>query len=314
MEAVLGILVGLAAGVAIGYLWARGGALAARARAEESEKRAQENVASLKALVDSSREDQQNAFARLSQEALASANERFLELGKQALEASARGAAGDLELRKKEIEALLSPMREELGKLTAASAAMDVKREGAYATIQQMVATLGGQAQRLEKQTADLATALRGSSQARGRWGEVQLRRIVELAGMLEHCDFDEQKEAAEGLRPDAIIHLPGGRDIAIDAKAPLSAYLEAADAPDDATRAAALARHAEALKNHVKALSQRNYPGSFENSVDFVVLFLPGDSFLGAAFESKADVWEAAARARVLIATPVTLIALLRT
>jgi DNA recombination protein RmuC len=349
MDPIVGVLIGLAAGGVIGYLWARGGAAtaaeraraaederarletqlsdertartaaesdreAARARADESEKRVQERDQFIKGFVETSRGDQQNAYAKLSQAALEATTKQFLELANQTLQATARGAAGDLEVRKKEIEGLLAPMRDELGKLASAANAMEQKRSEAYGTIQQLVSSLSGQAQRLEKQTLDLTSALRGSSQARGRWGEAQFRRIVELAGMLEHCDFDEQKEASDGSRPDAIVHLPGERTIAIDAKAPLSAYFEAVELAEPAARAEALARHAAAVRGHVKALSQRNYPEQLENSVDFVVMFLPGDSLLAAAFEGDPDVWETAARARVLIATPVTLIALLRT
>ena len=321
MDPIVGVLIGLAAGGVIGYLWARGGAAtaaeraraaederarletqlsaertartaaesdreAARARADESEKRVQERDQFIKGFVETSRGDQQNAYAKLSQAALEATTKQFLELANQTLQATARGAAGDLEVRKKEIEGLLAPMRDELGKLASAANAMEQKRSEAYGTIQQLVSSLSGQAQRLEKQTLDLTSALRGSSQARGRWGEAQFRRIVELAGMLEHCDFDEQKEASDGSRPDAIVHLPGERTIAIDAKAPLSAYFEAVELAEPAARAEALARHAAAVRGHVKALSQRNYPEQLENSVDFVVMFLPGDSLLAAAFE----------------------------
>jgi DNA recombination protein RmuC len=167
--------------------------------------------------------------------------------------------------------------------------------------------------QRLETGTTTLASALK-SSQVRGRWGEVALRNVAELAGMTEHCDFEEQSTTDAGGRPDMTVRLPGGRFIAVDAKAPLSAYLDAVAATDEAARSVFLDAHVAALRGHVKALADRDYPAALAGGVDLVVLFLPGDPFLAAAFAKDPELQVDALRRRVLIATPTTLVALLRT
>ena len=156
-------------------------------------------------------------------------------------------------------------------------------------------------------------TALRGTQQ-RGRWGEIALRNIAELAGMSEHCDFDEQATVGDGKRPDMVVKLPEGRLIAIDAKVPLAGYLKAVEAADDAAREAGLKEHVQAVRVHIKALAARDYAADLEGDIDLVVLFLPGDAFLAAAFGEDPDLQVEALRSRVLVATPTTLVALLRT
>ena len=193
---------------------------------------------------------------------------------------------------------------------------MELERKGAYEGLTEKVAQLHQGHEQLRKETRNLVTALR-SPQTRGRWGEVQLRRVAEMAGMLAHCDFDEQVSTTsdEGrLRPDMIVHMPGGGEIVVDAKVPLDAFLQLLDADDDETRALCQAKHARQLRTHVDQLAKKEYWRQFERSPQMVVAFIPGDQLLAAAFESDPALQEHAMANGVLLTTPVTLIALLRT
>lgn len=249
----------------------------------------------------------------LAANALERNTRQFLDLAEQRLAVSREQAARDLEERRLAIETLLAPLRETLGKLEARTGEIEKAREGAYRGLEEQIRLLHETAVDLQDRTTTLAAALRSGS-ARGRWGEVALRNIAELAGMSEHCDFLEQKTTADGKRPDMTVKLPGGRLIAVDAKAPLDAYLDAAEAVDEKARDAALARHVSALRGHVRALAARDYASGLEGDVDLVVLFLPGDAFLSAAFSRDPDLQIEALRSRVLVAVPTTLVALLRT
>lgn len=200
------------------------------------------------------------------------------------------------------------PIRDALERMDAKLAAIERERAHAQGTLDEQLRTLGAE-------TRALATALR-QPHTRGRWGELQLRRVVELAGMTAHCDFLEQPSVLTDdglLRPDLVVHLPGGRQVVIDAKAPLDAFLDASEARDETARTTALAAHARLLREHVRRLSAKAYWERFETAPDFVFLFLPGEHFYGAALEADPALLEESARQSVLIATPTTLIALLR-
>lgn len=283
---------------------------ASETRAAETEK----YILKLQEDLKLARKEFEDAFSRLSHAALKQASDEFLKLATQKLKTEQTEAAGQLDVRKKEVESLVMPIRESLTKLTENLQGLETRRVAAYTNIQQLVEGLQKQASSLGERTTALTESLRGSSQVRGRWGEVQLRNLVELSGMLNHCDFEEQTGITDGGRPDVMVKLPGGRCIAIDAKAPLANYLEAMQAGTPEARRSFLQLHSDAVRNHVKQLSGRAYWDKLGGGLDFVVLFLPGDSFLSAAFESDGDLFEFSVQKRVLIATPVTLLALLKT
>jgi DNA recombination protein RmuC len=255
------------------------------------------------------------AFATVSREALDRNARSFLELAGTRLAQQQAEAKGDLDQRRQAVETLVSPLKDALVRVEAEIAGIEKARQHAYAGLSAQVRGLTETQERLRTETAHLASALR-SPQARGRWGEVQLRRVVELAGMVHHCDFVEQstvERAGTVRRPDLVVTLPGGRRLAVDAKVPLAAYLQAHDTEDDDRRAILLRDHARQLRAHVNALSEKAYWEQFPESPDFVVLFIPGEPFLAAAFEHEAGLFEYAQARRILLATPTTLIALLQ-
>jgi DNA recombination protein RmuC len=314
------VLAAFAAGALVAFLvtyfWARSRQAAAMSREAVTRSQlenAQKLAADQQGFVEASRRDLENAFKALAAQALDGTTKQFLELAATRLGQARSEATADLDARRTAIEEMLKPLRETLGKLETRTGELEMKREGAYATLMQQVKGLSELTSTLQTQTTSLATALRGS-QVRGRWGEIALRNVAELAGMTEHCDFEEQETVSSGGRPDMTVRLPGGRFIAVDSKVPLSAYLEAAEATDEAARGAALDRHVAALKAHVKALAGREYARELKGDVDLVVLFLPGDPFLSAAFSRSPDLQVEALRSKVLLATPTTLVALLRT
>ena len=274
---------------------------------------AKTQVAEQKKFIESSRRDLENAFKALASAALEGNAKQFLELAEQRFGKSEATARAELERRKQAIDEMLAPLRETLGKLADRTGQIEVAREGAYKALREQVEGLMSLTSSLQERTTTLATALRGS-QVRGRWGEIALRNVAELAGMTEHCDFEEQQTLGDGGRPDMTVRLPGGRLIAVDAKAPLAAYLEATEATDEAAREKALDRHVAALRQHIRTLSSREYAAGLRGDVDMVVLFLPGDPFLAAAFARAPDLQVEALRSKVLVATPTTLVALLRT
>lgn len=254
-------------------------------------------------------------FQALSHEALSANNRRFLELAQAQLEKVQESARGDLERRQQAIGELVGPVREKLEKFDSAIHQLEQARAGAYAELKTQVSSLIETQGQLRSETANLVRALR-SPATRGRWGEIQLRRVVEMAGMLDHCDFHEQvsHDAEQGrLRPDLLVRLPGGKTIVVDAKAPLEAFLDAVGTTDDAMRAAHMARHARHIRDHMKALGEKRYWSQFEPAPEFVVLFLPGENFFSAALEQDPALIEAGIDQSVIPATPTTLIALLR-
>ena len=268
-------------------------------------------------LLEEARVKLSDAFKALSSEALKSNNQAFLELARASLERFQQSAAGDLEARQKAIEQLTSPIRERLEKFDGKLDELERARHGAYrALTQQVDDLLKVHLPQLQRDTAGLVKALR-QPQARGRWGEVQLRRVVEMAGMLEHCDFKEQVsqtlEDGGRLRPDLIVYLPGARQVVVDAKAPVDAYLEAVEAQDEAARAQALTRHARQVRDHIAALGKKAYFDQFDPTPEFVILFVPGEAFFSAALAQDPSLIEYGAENRVIPASPTTLIALLK-
>jgi DNA recombination protein RmuC len=283
----------------------------AEARREAERAAAQEKLA----LLEDARSRLTDAFKALSAEALRESSASFLALATTSLEKYQEGARGDLELRERSIAELLAPVKEGLGKLDGQLRELEKAREGAYGALCAQVRGMAEAQGELRAEAGNLVRALR-APQVRGRWGELQLRRVVELAGMLDHCDFHEQ-QTVEGdagrLRPDLVVHLPGGRDVVVDAKAPLSAYLEAMEAKDDAARTAKLADHARQIRTHVAALSKKSYWEQFQPTPEFAILFIPGENFYSAALEADPSLLECAAERRIVLATPTTLIALLK-
>jgi DNA recombination protein RmuC len=267
------------------------------------------------ALIEDSRRKLGESFAALSAEALARNNEAFLQLAGSTLARTQESAKGDLQLRQQAIAEMVQPVRESLARVDGQIQALEKSRHGAYATLSEQVRSLIETQAQLRGETARLVTALR-SPGARGRWGEVQLRRVVEMAGMMEHCDFDSQATlfGDEGRqRPDLLVHLPAGKTVVVDAKTPLDGYLQAVEATDDATRKARLNDHARQVRAHLQSLGRKSYWEQFDQAPEFAVLFLPGECFFSAALESDPGLIEFGVEQNVILATPTTLIALLR-
>lgn len=284
----------------------------AEARLEEVQIKLEEE----KKLLQEARRELSDTFNALASEALKSNNQAFITLAKSTFETIQAQAKGDLETRQKAIEGLVNPLGEMLGRYEKQIQEMERIRQGAYATLEDHLKLLTAGAERLEKETGTLATALKGGPQVRGRWGEMTLRRVAELAGMSQHCDFTEQEsfDAESGrLRPDMVVNLPGGRRIAVDAKVPLQAFLDAASANVEKERREHLARHGQLVRAHMNQLGARGYWEQFEHAPEIVVLFLPGESFFSAALEQDRTLIEDGMEKRVVLATPTTLIALLR-
>ncbi len=295
------------------WLWMQemGRRKAAELKLSFAEKLAEEKLAMLK----QAQEQLKNAFSALSSEALERNNRNFLDLAKASLEKYQEGAKGDLEKRQTAIQELLTPVKDSLQKLDLGIRQIEKERKGDQESLKVQIQSLFENEKVLKQETSNLVKALR-TPLTRGRWGEIQLRRVVELAGMLNHCDFFEQQQEigdAGRLRPDLIVRLPGGRQVIIDAKVPLEAYLEAVHTEDDAVRLQRLKDHARQVRAHISALGKKAYWEHFQPTPEFVILFLPAETFFSAALEHDPSLIEAGAEQNVILATPTTLIALLR-
>ncbi|MDQ6624169.1 MAG: DNA recombination protein RmuC [Verrucomicrobiota bacterium] len=267
------------------------------------------------AVLDEAQARFSDAFKALSAEALRQNNTSFLELAKSTLDKSAEGAKGDLLQRQEAIDSLIKPMMVSLEKVDAKINELEKARSGAYEGLTSQVRSLNETQNYLRSETSNLVRALR-SPIVRGRWGEIQLRRVVELAGMMDHCDFVEQTtvHTEDGrLRPDVIVRLPAGKTIVVDAKASLNAYLEALELSDDDERISRLQLHASQIRSHIDKLSRKAYWEQFKDTPEFVVLFLPGEVFFSAALERDPMLIEHGVSKNVMLATPTTLIPLLK-
>ncbi len=264
-------------------------------------------------LLEDIRQRSEKNFQQLSTRALADNNRNFLELAKATLEQYQGQARQELEQRQNAIDHLVKPLKDALAQVDGKINQLEQARSGAYARLDEQVKSLLSSQLKLETETGNLVKALRTPT-VRGRWGEIQLRKVVEMAGMLDYCDFNQQQSSTDGRsRPDLIVKLPNGRNIVVDSKAPLMAYLEAIEAPDETSRERALENHARHIRNHILKLSAKQYWDQFQPTPEFVVLFLPGESFFSAALSVDPGLIEAGVERKVLLATPTTLIALLR-
>jgi DNA recombination protein RmuC len=286
--------------------------MAVRTQLEHERASASEKVA----LLEGAEQKLADRFRALSADALTRNSEAFFEIARTSLGHQHQLARGELEARAREIDNLVRPLRESLDKVDARMVDLEKARTLAHGTLTEQVRALAEAQLALQAETHNLARALR-APQVRGRWGEIQLKRVVEMAGMVEHCDFMLQETLSTDddgrLRPDMIIHLPNGRSIVVDSKAPLQAYLDAVEATDDVVRANALRQHAQQIRTHIRKLSEKAYWDHLESTPELVVLFLPGESFYSAALELDPALIETAVEKRVVLATPTTLIALLR-
>ena len=327
----ISLLAGLAAGAllgaAIGYLYARGrlasaaADLTAQARAADERARAAGDRAAFTeraalekaALVDGQLAER---FQALSAQALDQSTRRFLELAEGRLTAANAKAAGQLDTRRAAVENLMQPLKDTLARVETQLRDSDAARLASHAALAEQVTIARQSSEQLRVQTQALVTALR-RPEARGRWGEMQLRRVVELAGMSTRCDFDEQVGLSTGggtLRPDMVVRLAGGKSIVVDSKVALAAYLEAAEATADDAREARLDAHARHLREHVDRLAAKSYWAALSPAPEFVVLFIPGEAFLAPALERDPGLLEHAMAQKVHIATPTTLVTMLRT
>ncbi|AYY15639.1 DNA recombination protein RmuC [Actinobacteria bacterium YIM 96077] len=255
-------------------------------------------------------------FERLSAAALRQNRDEFLQLAQERFKGSEERAKNELEQRRNAVEALIKPLNEQLEKVTNHVTSIENARTEAYAELRTQLEAMGKSSEKLREETQQLVTALR-APQVRGRWGELQLRRVVEAAGMLEHVDFTEQAsvETADGrLRPDLVVNLAGGKRVVVDAKVAFNGFLEAQEAKDEETRNSRLAAHARHIRDHIETLAGKQYWEQFAPTPEFVVMFVPSDVFLDAALEQDPTLYEHAFERNVVLATPSTLVALLRT
>jgi len=295
---IVGLLIGLVLGVAAGWLVVR------------------YRYAARVAVLEEDRAALPETMKALAADALATNNESFLQLAKTQLEQLQQKTTHELEQRKQAMEHIVTPIRESLEKVDGKLQQLEVARKGAYSELSTQVRQLAETQVQLRDETGNLVSALRDRPNVRGRWGEIQLRRVVEMAGMLEHCDFETQAHVRThdgGLRPDLVVRLPGSKTVVVDSKFAGQAYLESLSARDDEERLAKLRDHARQVREHVTKLSGKSYWSQFDSAPEFVVLFIPGETFLSAALEQDPSLIEEGVNQQVILATPTTLIALLR-
>jgi DNA recombination protein RmuC len=300
----LWLLIGVALGAGAAYLLMRG-------RLEHEQRAAEDKVRT----VTQARDELSNQFTALSTAALEQNNARFLQLAEQQLKQQHTAGAAELESQKRDVKQLVKPVEEKLEQVSRLVREIEKDRADAYGGLRNQLRNVAETQQQLHAETSNLVTALR-APHVRGRWGEVQLRRVCEMAGMLSHCDFYEQQTVAGetgALRPDVVVKLPGGKDVVVDAKTPLSAYLDALEAKDEVERERHLDTYARHVREHIQKLSAKSYASQFDSSPEFVVMFLPGEVFYSAALERMPNLIEQSVEDSVLIATPTTLIALLK-
>src|SRR5277367_3631485 len=315
---VLGAGLGAVLGALAALLWrARG----ERTRAIETEllrarRKGEETLsAEREQALSRAREQLQAVFGELARDSLQSNSEVFLQLARERLTRQQLDASQALKERESAIEALVRPIRDALAKTEAQIQSIERDRIDSFATIRAQMEVLASGQNLLSRETRNLVTALRRPD-VRGQWGEVTLRRLVELSGMTAHADFTEQQHRNTGsgaVRPDMVVHMPEQRDIVVDVKTPLDAYLSAVEAQNDEDRSSQLRRHAQIVGARVRELSSKQYWSQFERSPDFVVLFLPGDQFLSAALQENPGLIDDSLRQNVMLATPTSLVALLK-
>ncbi|MDP3062269.1 MAG: DNA recombination protein RmuC [Chloroflexota bacterium] len=305
---ILWLLIGIVIGALVTWLFTRVRSTATRVALETQLSEAQKRADEYQRLQEETQQKLSHTFSALAAQALQSNNAAFLQLAKQAMETQVTQARGDLDMRKQAVEELVKPLREALDKI-------ETERAGAYGGFKQMAEAMSKGQEELARETRNLSQALR-APQVRGRWGELTLRRVAELAGMVEHCDFQEQVSLIaqeRQQRPDMVVSLPQGRRIAVDAKTPLDAYLQAIEADTDEARKLALQRHARQVRERVRELANKSYWAALGYTPEFVVLFLPGEPFLNAALQEEPGLLESAMQDGVVPATPSTLVALLK-
>jgi DNA recombination protein RmuC len=312
---VVALLIGTVLGALIGWLATR--PVQSRLRIEIEKERAV-HAERLRAYHDAE-SNLRDAFRSLSSEALHANNKTFLQLAETRLQSTRTEVAADMEQRTKAIENLLSPLQKTLEQVDREIKDSERRRVESGAQLMQRIASLDTTGQHLQSETRRLVDALKRPG-VRGRWGEIQLKRVVELAGMLEHCDFEEQRTlpgeqngSSRRIRPDVIVRLPGGKHVVVDAKVPLDAYLKALESPDDGSRQALLVEHARQVRAHLNQLGAKEYFSDVPATPEFVVMFLPGEMFFSAALEQDPGLIEFGVERKVIPASPTTLIALLR-
>ncbi len=286
-----------------------------RASAEKDAESQRANLLEQRRLLDDAQVKLREAFQSLAGEALKASSDQFIELAKSKFDSLQKEAEGDLEHRKLAIQAMVDPLETALKDLRSEVSRVESARQEAYGSLRNEVQLLATTSKELREETGSLVSSLK-QPQVKGKWGELTLRRAVELAGMSPHCDFEEQQsvDTEQGrLRPDLVVHLPGGTQIVVDAKVPLHAALKVVSARSDVEYREAVLQHAALVRNHINALSGKEYWKQFEPTPEFVVLFVPGESFFSAALEQDRTLIEDAIEKRVVLASPTTLIALLR-
>lgn len=287
----------------------------ARAKADTLLNETQKNLVEQKKLLDEATRRLSDTFTALSKTALDSNNKAFLELARTSLQAIIAEAKGDIGKKQEAIDGLIKPINETLKRYEEQVKQLEQTRQKAYGGLEEQLKSLNASQLLLQKETGNLVNALR-APQVRGRWGEITLRKVAELSGMSEHCDFTEQVsvDTEEGrLRPDMIVHLPAGRNIVVDSKVALYAYMDAVAAVDEQAKNDFLKKHAKQVKDHISQLSSKSYWEQFKNSPEFVIMFMPGESFFSAALSMDNTLIEEAIQKKVILATPTTLVALLK-